>query len=38
MAKPNYYRQIIKTLERLKKAHPSYNISRHISTALQEYN
>jgi hypothetical protein len=34
MAKPNYYRQIIKTLDRLKKAHPTYNIGRHISTAL----
>lgn len=38
MAKPNYYRQIIKTLERLKKAHPTYNIGRHISTALDESN
>ncbi len=36
MAKPNYYRQIIKTLDRLKKAHPTYNIGRHISTALDE--
>lgn len=38
MAKPNYYRQIIKTLDRLKKAHPTYNIGRHISTALDESN
>lgn len=37
MAKPNYYRQIIKTLDRLKKAHPTYNIGRHISTALDGY-
>jgi hypothetical protein len=32
--KPNYYRQIIQTLERLQKAHPIYNMGRHISTAL----
>lgn len=31
---PNYYRQIIKTLERLQKSHPTYNIGRHIATAL----
>ena len=38
MAKtPNYYRQIIQTLVRLKKAYPTYNIGRHISTALYEY-
>lgn len=38
MAKqPNYYRQIIKTLERLQKSHPTYNMGRHISTALHEY-
>ena len=34
--KPNYYRQIIQTLERLQKAHPIYNMGRHISTALDE--
>jgi hypothetical protein len=35
MAKqPNYYRQIIKVLESLYKAHPTYNIGRHLSTAL----
>ena len=39
MAKqPNYYRQIVKTLERLQKSHPTYNIGRHLSTALYEYN
>ena len=32
--KPNYYRQIIRTLERLQKSHPTYNIGRHIATAL----
>jgi hypothetical protein len=34
--KPNYYKQIIQTLERLHKAHPAYNIGRHISTATNE--
>jgi hypothetical protein len=32
--KPNYYRHIIKVLESLYKAHPTYNIGRHLSTAL----
>jgi hypothetical protein len=31
---PNYYRLIIKKLISLYKTHPSYNIGRHISTAL----
>ena len=34
---PNYYRQIIHVLESLRKAHPTYNIGRHISTALDGY-
>jgi hypothetical protein len=34
---PNYYRQIIHVLESLHKAHPTYNIGRHISTALDGY-
>lgn len=34
MAKLNYYRQIIRTLERLQKSHPTYNMGRHLSTAL----
>jgi hypothetical protein len=38
MAKPNYYNQITKTLNRLQKSHPTYNIGKHISTALYEYN
>ena len=39
MAKqPNYYRQIIRTLERLKNGHPTYNLGRHLSTALCDYN
>lgn len=35
--RPNYYRQIIHVLESLHKAHPTYNIGRHISTALDGY-
>ena len=38
MKNPNYYRQILQALERLRKSHPTYNIGRHISTALDEYN
>jgi len=34
---PNYYRQIIHVLESLHKAHPTYNMGRHISTALDGY-
>jgi len=34
MSKPTYYKQIINTLESLYKAHPTYNMGRHISTAL----
>ena len=30
----NYYHQIIQTLKSLKKAHVTYNMGRHISTAL----
>jgi len=37
MKAPNYYRQIVQTLVRLQKAYPTYNIGRHISTALDEY-
>lgn len=38
MAKqPNYYRQIVQTLIRLQKAYPTYNMGRHISTAMDEY-
>ena len=36
MKKPNYYRQILHVLESLRKAHPTYNIGRHISTALDD--
>jgi hypothetical protein len=34
MRHPNYYKQIIEGLERLHKAHPKYNMGRHLSTAL----
>lgn len=34
MSKPNYYKQITNMLEKLHKAHPTYNMGRHISTAL----
>lgn len=35
---PNYYRQIIQVLEDLNKSHPSYNIGRHLATALDGHN
>ena len=34
MRTTNYYRKIIQTLERLHKAHYTYNMGRHISTAI----
>lgn len=34
MKHPNYYKQIINALDRLKKSHPKYNMGRHLSTAL----
>lgn len=34
MGTTNYYRKIIQVLERLHKAHHTYNIGRHISTAI----
>ena len=37
MSRQNHYRQIIHVLESLHKAHPTYNIGRHISTALDVY-
>jgi hypothetical protein len=37
MSRQNPYRKIIHVLERLHKAHPTYNIGRHISTALDGY-
>ena len=32
--KPNYYNQIIRVLEDLREEHPTYNIGKHLSTAL----
>lgn len=37
MNRQNYYRKIINVLESLHKAHPTYNMGRHISTALDGY-
>lgn len=34
MKTPNYYHQILQTLKRLNKAHNTYNMGRHISTAI----
>ena len=34
MRKATHYNRILKVLEELKKSHPSYNIGKHISTAL----
>lgn len=34
----NYYKQICSTLEQLHKLHPSYNMGKHLSTALDECN
>ena len=34
---PNYYKQIIQALDRLYKSHPTYNMGRHIATALDGY-
>jgi len=34
MRHPNYYKQILHALDRLYKAHPKYNMGKHISTAL----
>jgi hypothetical protein len=34
MSKLTLYKQILVTLEKLHKAHPTYNMGKHISTAL----
>jgi hypothetical protein len=34
MREINYHRKIIQILERLHKAHPTYNVGKHLSTAL----
>ena len=35
--KPNYHKQIISLLDDLYKAHPTYSVGRHLSTALDGY-
>lgn len=37
MRKASYYNQIIQLLQQLHVAYPSYNMGRHLSTALDEY-
>ena len=35
--KPKYYNQVLKLLQELQKSYPTYNIGRHIATALSDY-
>lgn len=37
MKKPNYYNRVVQFLHLLHVAYPSYNMGRHLSTALDEY-
>lgn len=37
MRKPNHYTQIIHALQELHKSYPTYNMGRHLSTALDGY-
>ena len=37
MRKASYFSQIIHVLQELHKAHPTYNMGRHLSTALDGY-
>ena len=37
MKKPNYYHRIVQLLHKLQLHYPSYNMGRHLSTALDEY-
>jgi hypothetical protein len=37
MGKPNNYQRILGLLQQLHISYPSYNLGRHISTALDEY-
>lgn len=37
MRRPNYYNQAIESLQQLHKNHPTYNMGRHIATALDGY-
>ena len=35
--KPKHYNQVLKVLQELQQGYPTYNIGRHISTALADY-
>ena len=35
--KHNHYKQILSILSKLKVSHPSYNLGKHIATALSDY-
>jgi len=35
--KPNYYNKVLHILQELHTAYPTYNMGRHLSTALDEY-
>jgi hypothetical protein len=37
MLKPNYYYKVLALLQQLHKTYPTYNIGRHIATALDGY-
>ena len=37
MSSKNYYNQVIHTLQELHKNYPTYNLGRHLATALDEY-
>lgn len=35
--KPNYYKEVLKSLEDLHKTYPNYGLGRHLATALCDY-
>lgn len=37
MSKKNHYQQVLHTLQELHKDFPTYNLGRHLSTALADY-
>lgn len=37
MRKTSYYNQVLQILQQLHAAYPTYNIGRHLATALDEY-
>ncbi len=37
MRKPNFYNQILTIFTELHKSYPTYNLGRHLSTALSDY-